>query len=99
MRILYVIQRYGEDVAGGAEQYCREIAERMAARGHEIDVLAWRWNWQFTHANGVTDSDLHVPVNTPVRLVMTSKDVLHAFYAPAMRVNRRVSMPAIATMR
>ena len=28
----------------------------------EIDVLAWRWNWQFTHANGVTDSDLHVPV-------------------------------------
>jgi cytochrome c oxidase subunit 2 len=56
----------------------------------EIDVLAWRWNWQFTHANGVTDSDLHVPVNTPVRLVMTSKDVLHAFYAPAMRVKQDI---------
>jgi cytochrome c oxidase subunit 2 len=54
----------------------------------EIDVLAWRWNWQFTHANGVTDSDLHVPVNTPVRLVMTSKDVLHSFYAPVMRVKQ-----------
>jgi cytochrome c oxidase subunit 2 len=54
----------------------------------EIQVLAWRWNWQFTHANGVTDSDLHVPSNTPVRLVMTSKDVLHAFYAPAMRVKQ-----------
>ncbi|HET9622506.1 MAG TPA: cytochrome c oxidase subunit II, partial [Kofleriaceae bacterium] len=52
----------------------------------EIDVLAWRWNWQFTHANGVTDSDLHIPVNTPVRLVMTSKDVLHSFYSPVMRV-------------
>jgi cytochrome c oxidase subunit 2 len=56
----------------------------------EIDVLAWRWNWQFTHVNGVTDSDLHVPVNTPVRLVMTSKDVLHAFYAPAMRVKQDI---------
>lgn len=56
----------------------------------EIQVLAMRWNWQFTHANGVTDSDLHVPVDTPVRLVMTSKDVLHSFYAPAMRVKQDV---------
>jgi cytochrome c oxidase subunit 2 len=56
----------------------------------EINVLAMRWNWQFTHANGVQDSDLHVPSNTPVRLVMTSTDVLHAFYAPAMRVKQDI---------
>jgi cytochrome c oxidase subunit 2 len=56
----------------------------------EINVLAWRWNWQFTHSNGVTDSDLHVPVGTPVRLVMTSKDVLHSFYAPVMRVKQDI---------
>jgi len=56
----------------------------------EVDVLAWRWSWQFTHANGVKDKDLHVPVGTPVRLVMTSKDVLHAFYAPAMRVKQDI---------
>ena len=31
-----------------------------------------------------------MPVNTPVRLVMTSKDVLHSFYAPAMRVKQDV---------
>ncbi len=54
----------------------------------EIDVLAWRWNWQFTHENGVTDSDLHVPAGVPVRLVMTSKDVLHSFYVPAFRVKQ-----------
>ena len=30
MRILYVVQRYGETIAGGAEQHCREMAERMA---------------------------------------------------------------------
>ena len=56
----------------------------------EINVLAWRWNWQFTHSNGVQDSDLHVPVGTPVRLVMTSKDVLHSFYAPVMRVKQDI---------
>jgi len=56
----------------------------------EINVLAWRWNWQFTHFNGVEDSDLHVPVNRPIRLVMTSKDVLHAFYAPVMRVKQDI---------
>jgi cytochrome c oxidase subunit 2 len=56
----------------------------------EINVLAMRWNWQFTHSNGVQDSDLHVPVNTPVRLVMTSKDVIHSFYAPVMRVKQDI---------
>ncbi len=38
MRILYVVQRYGETIAGGAEQHCREMAERMARRGHDVEV-------------------------------------------------------------
>jgi cytochrome c oxidase subunit 2 len=56
----------------------------------EVQVQAWRWAWNFTHYNGVEDSDLHVPVDTPVRLVMTSRDVLHAFYAPVMRVKQDI---------
>jgi len=56
----------------------------------EVNVVAWRWAWEFTHANGTTDSDLHVPVNTPVRLVMTSKDVLHAFYVPVLRTKQDI---------
>ncbi len=56
----------------------------------EINVLAQRWRWEFTHANGVKDSDLHVPVNTPVRLVMTSTDVLHAFYVPVLRTKQDI---------
>jgi glycosyltransferase involved in cell wall biosynthesis len=38
MRLLYVVQRYGDTIAGGAEQHCREMAERMARRGHHVEV-------------------------------------------------------------
>ena len=56
----------------------------------EIQVTASKWTWRFVHPNGGEDSDLHVPVNQPIRLVMTSTDVLHAFYAPAMRVKQDI---------
>ncbi|HZT67900.1 MAG TPA: glycosyltransferase family 4 protein [Acidimicrobiales bacterium] len=39
MRLLFVVQRYGMEVAGGAEQACREFATRSAARGHQVEVL------------------------------------------------------------
>ncbi|MEZ4361798.1 MAG: cytochrome c oxidase subunit II [Kofleriaceae bacterium] len=54
----------------------------------EVQVLAYRWGWNFTHSNGVQDADLHVPVNTPVRLVMTAKDVLHSFFVPVLRTKQ-----------
>ena len=38
MRVLFVVQRYGPDVPGGAESLCRELATRLAARGHEVHV-------------------------------------------------------------
>jgi cytochrome c oxidase subunit II len=59
-------------------------------RAVEIQVVARKWAWQFTHQNGVQDSNLHVPVNTPVRLVMTSQDVLHSFFAPVLRVKQDI---------
>ena len=37
-RIAFVIQRYGENVLGGAEQYCRMIAENLSSRC-DIDVI------------------------------------------------------------
>lgn len=56
----------------------------------EIGVTAQRWTWEFKHATGAKDVDLHVPAGQPVRLVMTSTDVLHAFYAPVLRVKQDI---------
>jgi len=39
MRLLSVVQRYGHEVAGGAELLCRELATRLAGRGHQVEVL------------------------------------------------------------
>jgi cytochrome c oxidase subunit 2 len=59
-------------------------------RAIEIQTVARKWAWQFTHQNGVQDSNLHVPVDVPVRMVMTSQDVLHSFYVPAFRVKQDI---------
>jgi len=39
MRVLYVVQRYGEEIAGGAEQHARAFAERLVERDHRVTVL------------------------------------------------------------
>lgn len=39
MRIGMVVQRYGSDIVGGAESLCRGVAESLARRGHDIEVL------------------------------------------------------------
>lgn len=39
MRIAMVVQRYGTEIVGGAERLCRGVAEGLAERGHEIEVL------------------------------------------------------------
>lgn len=54
-----------------------------------IEVTAFDWSWRFDYGNGavVTGTpddppELVVPAGEPVRIVLTSEDVVHAFYIP-----------------
>jgi cytochrome c oxidase subunit 2 len=47
--------------------------------------------WKIQHPEGHREiNELHVPVNQPIKLTMTSEDVIHSFYVPEMRVKRDV---------
>lgn len=39
MKILYVVQRYGEKIVGGSEAACRLFSEELVRRGHHVEVL------------------------------------------------------------
>jgi glycosyltransferase involved in cell wall biosynthesis len=39
VKLLYVVQRYGDDIVGGSEAACRQFAEALTSAGHSVDVL------------------------------------------------------------
>ena len=56
-----------------------------------IYVVGKQWMWKFQHLDGQREIDeLHVPVNRPVKLIMTSEDVIHDVFVPAFRVKTDV---------
>lgn len=75
----------------------------------EINVYGKKWVWEFEYKNGkkilpsvdakgeAVPSTMVVPINTPVKLIMTSikvspqdKAVLHSFFVPSFRVKQDV---------
>jgi len=62
------------------------------ANAIEVRVTAQKWFWQFEYPElgSPVIGELTVPVNTPVKLIMASTDVLHSFYVPHFRVKKDV---------
>ena len=57
----------------------------------EVFVIGKQWMWQLQHPDGTREiNELHVPVNRPIKLTMTSEDVIHDFFIPAFRVKKDV---------
>jgi cytochrome c oxidase subunit 2 len=44
------------------------------------------WTWSFEYENGKQSAVLNVPVKRPVKLAITSADVLHSLFIPAFRI-------------
>lgn len=61
-----------------------------------VEVMAQQWMWSFRYAGPddlfgtaddiVTNNDLRVPTNTKILFHLTSKDVIHSFFVPNVRL-------------
>jgi cytochrome c oxidase subunit 2 len=60
---------------------------RPPANAKEVYVVGKQWMWKIQHTEGQREiNELHVPVNTRVKLIMTTEDVIHSFFIPAFRM-------------
>jgi cytochrome c oxidase subunit 2 len=65
----------------------------------EVYVVAKQWMWHSQHSEGRAEiNELHVPMGRPIKLTMTSQDVIHSFYVPAFRVKQDVLPGRYTTM-
>ena len=73
----------------GANLYVRLFQPPPGAL--RISVIGKQWMWKAEHAGGQAEINaLHVPLNRPVELLMTSEDVIHDFAIPAFRIKHDV---------
>lgn len=50
-----------------------------------------QWMWKLQHMEGHREiNELHVPVGVPVKVILTSEDVIHSFYVPDFRIKTDV---------
>ncbi len=55
----------------------------------DVFVQGKQWMWKFAYPGGPNGIDsLHVPAGRPVRLLITSRDVIHSFFVPALRLKQ-----------
>ena len=51
-----------------------------------VKVTARMWSWLFEYENGKKSNTLNVPVGRPVKLILSSQDVIHSLFLPRFRV-------------
>lgn len=77
----------------------RGFIKKFVSPGDSVDmtVVSGKWYWSMTYPNGVESDEttvigakeipiFYLPANTPIRVRMESKDVLHGFYVPDFRI-------------
>ena len=64
---------------------------RPPAGAAELSVVGKQWMWKIQHPEGNREiNELHVPVGRPIKLTLTSEDVIHSFFLPAFRIKTDV---------
>lgn len=77
-----------------------KIKRHVPDTDFELRVVAKQFNWEInypgpdgklgTEDDIKFDNDIHVPVNKPVRLIMTATDVIHSLFIPHLRFKQDV---------
>lgn len=58
----------------------------MPKNALEIQITGKQWAWTAEYKNGVKATEVVVPVNKDVKLILGSEDVIHSFYVPSFRI-------------
>lgn len=61
-----------------------------------VKVDSRQWAWSFEYPNGLKTADLIVPVGRNLHLEMSSRDVIHSFFVPALRI-KQDTVPGMIT--
>jgi cytochrome c oxidase subunit 2 len=73
----------------GAALYFKE--SRPPDNALPMYVVGKQWMWKIEHMEGQREiNELHIPINRPIKLTMTSEDVIHSFFIPAFRTKQDV---------
>jgi cytochrome c oxidase subunit 2 len=73
----------------GYKEYIRQTTPPSNAM--DVYVQGKKWMWRFAYPEGPNAINvLRIPTGRPVRLLMTSRDVIHSFYVPAFRTKQDV---------
>jgi cytochrome c oxidase subunit 2 len=57
----------------------------------EYFAVGKQWMWKFQHPEGNREINaLHIPVGQPIKMTMTSEDVIHSFFVPEFRTKMDV---------
>jgi len=74
----------------GYRQYARLTTPPQGADVVYVDAKQWMWKFSYPAGGGDANDVLTVPAGRPIKLVMTSRDVIHSFFVPAFRVKADV---------
>jgi cytochrome c oxidase subunit 2 len=75
-----------------------EIKEQMPPSKYRVETLAKQFNWDFvypgpdgefnTEDDLTIENELHVPVNEVISVTLKSRDVIHSFFVPQLRLKQ-----------
>jgi cytochrome c oxidase subunit 2 len=78
-----------------------EIQLAQPANGLVVESIGHQWYFTFRYpqVHGEVTDEMHLPVNQPVVLNVTSADVIHSFWVPAFRLKADMVPGLINTIR